>query len=51
MVLFVELTGPGSDLLLPSVVASVGAVITARRLEDRSIYTATFPRRTDSVAA
>ena len=47
IVLVVELTHVDLTLLVPLALAVVGATLTARALEERSIYTATFPRRSD----
>ena len=51
IVLVVELIHVDLSLLVPLTLAVVGATLTARRLEERSIYTATFPRRFDPLVA
>lgn len=43
IVLAVELTHVGPSVLVPTLLAVVGATLTARRLEPRSIYTAELP--------
>lgn len=44
IVLVLELTGIDVALLVPVLAACTGAVLTARALEDRSVYTATYAR-------
>lgn len=51
IVLVVELTYVGQSLLVPLLIAVVGATLTARWLDPRSVYTATFPRTTDPTIA